>query len=126
MKTILLGVFTFVSVALSAQTEVDFLNAIGKKDVPSAKSLLASSVTFCINDKQKKISSTNVVNELTSFVEDIDIKNFKILHNGKSADKTSSYRVARLKTNEKTYRIFAYAEVENGTSKVVEVRIDEM
>jgi hypothetical protein len=126
MKSLLFTLVTFVSMGLSAQTEVDFLNAVGKKDLSKVGAYLAPNVSFCINDNQKKISKSTAISELKKFLSTKNIQKFKILHNGKSSDKTSSYRVARIKTQEGTYRIFAYSEGSGRSSKVVEIRIDPM
>ena len=126
MKSLLIALVTIVSMSLSAQTEVDFLNAVGKKDLSNVGSYLAPSVSFCINDNQKKISKAKAITELDKFLSTKTIQKFKILHNGKSADRASSYRVARIKTQTGTYRIFAYSEGTGDASKVVEIRIDPM
>lgn len=126
MKSLLVILVTFVSINLSAQTEVDFLNAVGKKNLSNVEAYLASNVSFCINDNQKKISKSKAISELEKFLSTKKIQKFKILHNGKSSDKASSYRVARIKTQEGTYRIFAYSEGSGASSKVVEIRIDPM
>jgi len=126
MKSLLIVLVTFVSINLSAQTEVDFLNAVGKKDLSNVGAYLAPNVSFCINDNQKKVSKSTAISELDKFLSTKKIQKFKILHNGKSSDKASSYRVARIKTQEGTYRIFAYSEGSGASSKVVEIRIDPM
>jgi hypothetical protein len=126
MKSLLIVLVTFVSINLSAQTEVDFLNAVGKKDLSNVGSYLASNVSFCINDNQKKVSKATAISELEKFLSSKKIQKFKILHNGKSSDKASSYRVARIKTQDGTYRIFAYSEGVGQASRVVEIRIDPM
>jgi len=115
-----------VSIGATAQTEVEFLNALGKKEFAKLDQFLGGTVSFCIADDQKKISKTSAVSELKSFLSDKEIQKFKILHNGKASDKSSSYRVARMKTTNGTYRIFAYAESSGGSAKVVEIRIDPM
>ena len=126
MKSLLITLVTFVSMGLSAQTEVDFLNDIGKKDLSNIGAYLAPTVSFCINDNQTKVSKATAIEELKKFLSTKKIQKFKILHNGKSSDKTSSYRVARINTQEGTYRIFAYSEGSGGSSKIVEIRIDPM
>jgi len=126
MKSLLIALVTFVSMDLSAQTEVAFLNAVGKKDLSNVGVYLAPTVSFCINDNQAKVSKTEAIEELKKFLSTKNIQRFKILHNGKSSDKASSYRVARIKTQDGTYRVFAYSERSGGSSKVVEIRIDHM
>lgn len=123
---LLFTLLTVFAINTQAQTEVDFLNAIGKKDLSQLSTYLATNVSFCIKDDQKKISKAETINELKAWLEGKKIVNFKILHNGKSSDKASSYRVARMKTQTDTYRVFAYSEGEGASAKVVEVRIDSM
>ena len=126
MKNLLICFIAFLGFNANAQTEVDFLNAIGKKDFSNIQSYMASEISFCINDNQKKIKRSKAVSEIESFLSDKTVQKFKILHNGKASDKSSSYRVARMKTQSGTYRIFAYSETVGGSAKVVEVRIDPM
>jgi len=126
MKTILINVFFLVALSVSAQTEVEFLNALGKGNMENLESYLSARVNLCINDDQEKISRSSAITKIKKFLEAKKVIKYKILHNGKSADKNSSYRVARIKTKAGTYRVFAYSEKKGGSSKVVEVRIDAM
>lgn len=126
MKTILIHVFLLTAVSLSAQTEVDFLNALGEGKTGNLESYLSMNVNLCINDEQEKVDRKAAIAKIRTFLKSKKIIRYKILHRGKSADKNSSYRVARIKTRAGTYRVFAYSERRNGKSKVVEVRIDAM
>lgn len=126
MKTILINIFLLFTLSISAQTEVDFLNALGKSKMENLDSYLSGKVNLCINDNQEKINKSAAIRKIKSFLNSKKIIKYKILHKGKSADKNSSYRVARIKTSSGTYRIFAYSENRKGKSKVVEVRIDAM
>jgi len=126
MKTILINILLVSALSVSAQTEVDFLNDLGKGNMENLDTYLSSSVNLCINDNQEKIDRSSAINKIKAFLKTKKVTKYKILHNGKSADKNSSYRVARLKTKDGTYRIFAYSENSGGASKVVEVRIDAM
>ena len=126
MKAIFINIILLTAVSISAQTEVDFLNAIGNDKLEKLNAHLADNVILCINDNQEKVDKTLAIQKIKDFLKRKKIVRFKILHNGKSADKRSSYRVARLKTPGGTYRIFAYSEKSGNTSKVVEVRIDAM
>ena len=126
MKTILLNIFLLVAVSISAQTEVDFLNALGKGNIKNLDSYLSDNVNLCINDKQEKVDKTTAINKIGAFLKSKKVLKYKILHNGNSSDNNSSYRVARISTQTETYRVFAYSETSGGVSKVVEVRIDAM
>lgn len=126
MKTVLINLFLFAVLSVSAQTEVDFLNALGKGNMENLDTYLSSNVNLCINDEQEKIDKTSAIKKIKTFLESKKVVKYKILHNGKSADKNSSYRVARIKTKSGTYRVFAYSEKTGTASKVVEVRIDAM
>jgi hypothetical protein len=126
MKTILIHVFLWAAFSVTAQTEVDLLNALGKGDMGNLDTYLSAEVNLCINDNQEKVNKALAIKKISEFLNSKTIVQYKILHNGKSADKNSSYKVARLKTQTGTYRVFAYSETVNGVSKVVEVRIDAM
>lgn len=126
MKYFLICIFIVTSFGVRAQIEVDFLNAVGKKDLSSVSNYLANTISLCIDDNQKKVAKGKAIAEIKSFLKHKSVKSFKILHNGKASDKSSSYRVARLKTESGTFRIFAYSENTGGSSRVIEVRIDPM
>ena len=126
MKTVLINIFLLTALSISAQTEVDFLNALGKGSMENLDSYLSNNVNLCINDNQEKIAKSAAIKKIRAFLASKKVVKYKILHNGKSADKNSSYRVARIKTKDGTYRVFAYSENTGGKSKVVEVRIDAM
>ncbi len=126
MKTVLINLLLFTVLSLSAQTEVDFLNALGKGNMENLDAYLSNNVNLCINDNQEKIQKSSAIKKIKAFLESKKVVKYKILHNGKSADKSSSYRVARIKTKAGTYRVFAYSEKKGSNSKVVEVRIDAM
>jgi len=126
MKQIITSILIFISLSLSAQSEVKFLNAFGEVPINSVSDLLANSITLCINDNVSEVTRSEAVQQLSSFMNGQNIIKKKILHDGKSTDKDSSYKVARVKTNNGTYRVFAYAELVNGKSVVKEVRIDKM
>lgn len=126
MKTVLINLFLLTVLSVSAQTEVDFLNALGKGNMENLDSYLSNNVNLCINDNQEKINKSLAIKKIKTFLESKKVVKYKILHNGKSADKNSSYRVARIKTKAGTYRVFAYSEKAGSASKVVEVRIDAM
>ncbi len=126
MKTVLINIFLTAALSVSAQTEVDFLNALGKGKMENLDSYLSANVNLCINDNQEKIDKSSAIKKIKTFLESKKVIKYKIIHNGKSTDKNSSYRVARIKTKAGTYRVFAYSERGTGKSKVVEVRIDAM
>ncbi|MEM9546389.1 MAG: DUF4783 domain-containing protein [Bacteroidota bacterium] len=126
MKTILINIFFLMAVGMSAQTEVDFLNALGEGKTGNLDSYLSAKINLCINDEQEKVDKATAIRKIRSFLKSKKVVRHKILHKGKSADKNSSYRVARIKTKAGTYRVFAYSERKGGSSKVVEVRIDAM
>lgn len=126
MKTFLLYIFLLLAVSVSGQTELDFLNALGKENTKNLDSYLSSSVNLGINDKQEEVERSVAIKKIRAFLRANKILKYKILHNGNSSDNKSSYRVARIKSKTGTFRIFAYSEMLNGVSKVVEVRIDEM
>jgi len=72
------------------------------------------------------VSRDAAIKKLHLFITGTTINKKKILHNGKSSDKDSSYKVARIKTPEGTYRVFAYSETIGGKSAIKEIRIDKM
>jgi len=125
MKSILLALFTVVSISSYAQSEVNFLNALGESNVSKLSSYLADNVNLCINDSQEMVPKSEVIKKVQSTLIDQGIENFKLLHQGKSNDKSSSYRVARIKTKSSMFRVFAYSEGDK-EGKVIEVRIDNM
>lgn len=126
MKTVLLSIFFLASLTAFSQTEVDFLNALGEGKLKNLDSYLSSDVNLCINDNQEKVDRATAIKKIEAFLKSKKVIKYKILHNGNSTDKSSSYRVARITTQSGTYRVFAYSESSGNSSKVVEVRIDAM
>ena len=126
MKTILINIFFLLAVSISAQTEVDFLNALGNGKTGNLETYLSAKVNLCINDEQEMVDRAVAIRKIRNFLKSKKVMRYKVLHRGKSADKNSSYRVARIKTKAGTYRVFAYSERRGGKSKVIEVRIDAM
>jgi len=124
----LLTILTFAIALGSAtgQSEVKFLNIFGEGDLATATDLLAGSIRLCIEDEVSEVSRSKALNELNAFLKEHTILKKKILHNGKSTDADSSYKVARIKTEEGTYRVFAYSEKNGSVSEIKEIRIDKM
>jgi len=124
MKYLLSVLFVSLSfIGLSAQSEVEFLEAFGQSDMTVVTSLLSEKVTLCIEDDVKELSKTEAIKKLNAFVADQHISKKKILHNGTASDKGSSYKVARIITASGTYRVFAYSELNGTVSSIKEIRI---
>lgn len=127
MYRFLLIVLTSVAVtSISAQTELDFLNALGSKNTTEMVTYLNDRVIVTIEDKRKSMSKTDAIAAIQGFLGSLQVSGYKVLHTGKSSDQSSSYRVGRLKTDQGVFRIFAYAEKGRQGAKVIEIRIDKM
>lgn len=126
MRKTIIGLFIFLSVNLMAQSEVKFLDAFGDVPLATVADLLAQNLTLCIADDVSEVNRAEALKKLNAYLDGHTISQKKILHNGKSADKDSSYKVARIMTQNGTFRIFAYAELVDGKSVVKEIRIDKM
>ena len=124
LLSILLVGISFIG--LSAQSEVQFLKAFGQSDMIEVTNLLSDKVTLCIEDDVKELSKTEAIKTLNVFVASHQISKKKILHNGSTSDKGSSYKVARIVTTDGTYRVFAYSETNGSSSSIKEIRIDKM
>lgn len=105
-----------------AQTEVEFLNKLAENKLSEVEGSIADQVKLCIEDVNMNVSRAEAVKKINAFLNSKTIKSHKILHKGSSDDKTSSYRVARLKASDGMYRVFAYVE----SNKIKEIRIDAM
>lgn len=127
MKYILSILMTFACLSTSkAQSEIAFLNAFGEEPLSEVSNLLAPNLRLCIEDNVAEVSRSQAMVQLDSFLKKHDISKKKILHNGKSTDTASSYKVARIRTAEGTYRVFAYSEKDGAGSLIKEIRIDKM
>ena len=126
MKTVLINLFLFAAAVCFSANGSRFSKCLGEGNMENLDTYLSSNVNLCINDEQEKIDRSSAIKKIKTFLESKKVVKYKILHNGKSADKNSSYRVARIKTKSGTYRVFAYSEKTGTASKVVEVRIDAM
>lgn len=116
----------FVSTTGNAQSEIKFLEIFGEEDLIEITDLLSETVTVCINDEVKEVNRKSAINGLSKFISTLTIKGKKIIHNGKSRDKGSSYKVARIRTNKGVFRVFAYSEKEGNLSLIKEIRIDKI
>jgi len=126
MKNLLTYLFIVLGTLSYAQPEVKFLEAFGDKDLSTVANLLSDNIKVCINDNVKDVNRKEAISRLSGFIAKNKINRKKILHNGKSTDKGSSYKVARVKTETGSYRIFAYSENEGNTRVIKEIRIDKM
>jgi len=126
MKQLLLLLFLCVGLTTSAQSELKFLKAFGDQNLETVSDLLSDNITLCVNDVVSNVSKEKAIVKLSNFIHNNKISRKKVLHNGKSTDKDSSYKVARIKTDTGTYRVFAYSEKEGNKSKIKEIRIDKM
>ena len=126
MKKLLTILIVFVSIIANGQIERHFLYDIGEKRFDSAREHLSNKVILWINDDQQILGKGQAVKKIRGMFDSQNIVKFKLLHNGKSADRSSSYKVARIKTDLAMYRVFAYSEKRNGVDKVVEIRVNEM
>ena len=126
MKHLLILGFVMSSILASAQSEIKFLEAFGKQDLSSVSDLLSNNLTVCVNDNVQDVNKKTAISILSKFIEENKISKKKLLHNGKSSDKGSSYKVARITTDTGTYRVFAYSENIDSRSVIKEIRIDKM
>ena len=126
MRLLLILGILCLSITSQSQNELNFLKSLSKNNTSGIEKYLSKRISLCIDDVQTKENRQDAIRKIKNFISSKKIKNFKILHNGKSSDKSSSYRVARLKTSEGMYRIFAYSERVRGKNKVIEIRIDKM
>lgn len=121
-----LSLLGLLATIMSAQSEIQFLNIFGEEDLTTTSDLLADNLRLCIEDDVSEVTKSQAITDLKAFLAKHSIVKKKILHNGKSTDADSSYKVARVKTESETYRVFAYSEKEGDSSKIKEIRIDKM
>lgn len=124
--TIILLLLSLGLVSASAQSELAFLEAFGTKDISTVSNLLNDKLTVCVSDNVVEVNRDEALRILKKFLAENTITKKKLLHNGKSSDKGSSYKVARITTDSGTYRVFAYSESGTGKSVIKEIRIDKM
>lgn len=116
-----------VGIGLHAQAEIRFLEVLDNNmDTEEVAPLLADVVTLSIDDDVQEVGRERAVGLISTFLDAHKINRKKILHNGKSSEKDSSYKVARITTSDGTYRVFAYSEKKGNSSKIKEIRIDVM
>ncbi len=115
-----------MAISLSAQIEVEFLKTLGNGEIENLEVMMANKINLNIDDAQMKIDKQKAILKINTFFENNRIIKYKLIHNGKSSDKNSSYRVARMTTPNGKYRVFVYSEKKLDQIKIVEIRINTM
>ena len=118
MKTLLIATLISISTLTFGQTEA-FHKAVEKQDIESITDLLINEVEVCIKDDQKIMSKAAATKTIKAFLAKINPKSVASLHSG-SSGAGSKYKVAKMMTDDGTYRIFVYLE----GNKIQEVRFD--
>jgi hypothetical protein len=125
MRVGFLFIFLFLAhVGLISQNEKAFTQAISSSDVASLSGMFGSSVDFTILDNQEILSGRAAAQKLISFLENKQLRQIKVIHEGKSKHKTSQYKVFKVITAQETFRLFIYASAENRDGTIEEVRLD--
>jgi hypothetical protein len=109
---------------LPGQNERAFTQAITAGDVPALSEMFGASVDFTILDNQEILSGKAAAKKLIAFLENKQLRQIKVIHEGKSKHKTSQYKVFKVITAQDTYRLFVYASAENKDGSIEEIRLD--
>lgn len=109
---------------LSGQNERAFTQAITEGDVSTLSEMFGPSVDFTILDNQEILSGKAAAQKLIAFLENKQLRQIKVIHEGKSKQKTSQYKVFKVITAQDTYRLFVYASAENKDGNIEEIRLD--
>ncbi len=125
MRVGFLILFLFiVQGGLISQNEKAFTQAVTASDVASLSDMFGRSVDFTILDNQEILSGKAAAQKLISFLENKQLRQIKVIHEGKSKHKTSQYKVFKVITAQETYRLFVYASSENNEGTIEEIRLD--
>ena len=125
MRVGFLILFLFiVQGGLISQNEKAFTQAVTASDVASLSDMFGRSVDFTILDNQEILSGKAAAQKLISFLENKQLRQIKVIHEGKSKHKTSQYKVFKVITAQETYRLFVYASSENNERTIEEIRLD--
>lgn len=122
-------VFLFVcsfGSTLNGQADTKVLNALKKQNFSLLDEYFDSNVELSLNNSREIVSRSEAKAALVAFLENGGYSDFNILHDGKSENKKSSYKVAKFTKGGKRFRIFAYAEQVDGKSFVTEIHITEI
>lgn len=120
----LLLMLFFTHFNVFGQNERAFTQAITAGDVPALSEMFGTSVDFTILDNQEILSGKAAAQKLITFLENKQLRQIKVIHEGKSKQKTSQYKVFKVITAQDTYRLFVYASSENKDGNIEEIRLD--
>jgi len=119
-KTIFIMLLSLGFISMGFSQSQDILSSIGKKDLVKLESLMKDKLDFCINDGQRMVSKDFAIKTTLAFLQEIEVKSCRKIHNGNSKEKGTYYEVGKLKSGKGNYRVFIYYE----DDQIVEFRID--
>jgi len=116
----------FVSVFYaSGQSANDLIQGIENVNMPVIETYLQEKVEFSIQEDQQILPKSIASKKFKAFLEEHKPISVDIIHEGNSKDKSTQYKVAKLVSDEGTFRIFIYSTGEIKQNSVKEIRIDE-
>jgi len=116
----------FVSVFYaSGQSADDLIQGIENVNMPVIETYLQDKVEFSIQEDQQILPKSIASKKFKAFLEEHKPISVDIIHEGNSKDKSTQYKVAKLVSDEGTFRIFIYSTGEIKQNSVKEIRIDE-
>jgi len=125
MRVGFLFLFLFmVNDSLISQNERAFTQAIIGGDITALTGMFGSSVDFTVLDNQEILSGKAAAQKLIAFLENKQVRQIKVIHEGKSKHKTSQYKVFKVITAQEAYRLFVYASSESKEGTIEEIRLD--
>lgn len=126
MRTLILSLFIFIQLGLSAQSNDQIFEALSTKNISFLSERFTDKVDICLDDKQDFVSKKKAISTLQLFLDDINPRKIVKKHKGASDSKNTNYRVATLVSEKGKYRVFIYYEKVGGEKKISEIRMDKI
>lgn len=125
MKLFLASIFTFLTIAVNAQTDItpQVVDAMGKGDAAAIGAHLVSSVDLTILDDEDMYPRDQVVRKLSQFFQRNTPQSFSIKHQGTSK-LDDHYRIGDLATSTGVYRVTFFMKRSGSSMEIKQLRIE--
>lgn len=124
---ILLFIVTLLS-STTFYTSNNILNDIGNliidKDAVQLCKLISENIDLTIVDVEQTYSKSQAEQVLKGFFKNHKMKDFKVLHSG-SNNKTLEFAIARLVTENTSFRAFILVDKTGESDQLIELRFEE-
>ncbi len=101
------------------------INAIKKGDATALSTTFTEEVDISFNDQGDQIPKAEAGKMLQTFLTNNKSVSYSVSHTGKAPDNKSFFSIGKLKTKNKTFRVYIKYSLVNGAELVRELRFNE-